>query len=94
MAQSLKSQQGLVKLQHLPTKFKISVDEMSVFLCSLFNQIKNFDGMGKILVLCATIMPTHFFTKSPKNIRGVPLLCPEVITLAYIWCLLSTKVDI
>jgi len=49
------------------TKFEISVNGMSVFSWSLFNQTKIFGGIGKIVALRDTILPTHFLLNAQKR---------------------------
>ena len=82
MAPSVKSRQESVKLLRLPTKFEISVDDMSVFSWSLLNRTKNFSGGGKMVALRATI-PTYFFLSSDQNIwRGHIHLPPPSYVMA------------
>jgi hypothetical protein len=57
----MKSQQESVKLLFLQTKFKISVDDMSVFLWFLLNQTKNFNNIRKIVAQSTKILPSYFF---------------------------------
>ena len=56
----------------LPTKFEMSVDDISVFPWFLLNKTKNFSGVGKIVAQSATISPTPFFYRVTKNIWGRP----------------------
>jgi len=73
-APSVESQQELVKLLHILTKLKISVDCMSVFSWSLLNQAKNFSSIRKTVAHSATILQT-FFLLNDQKLGDISLSC-------------------
>jgi len=54
---------GFGKLLRISFKFKLSVDDMSVFSWSLFDGTKNFSGVRKTMALRFMILPTYSFTE-------------------------------
>ena len=63
MAPSVNSRYESIKLLRLPTKFKISIDDMSLFSWSLLNRTKDSSEVGKIVARCHDFTGLLYFTE-------------------------------